>query len=156
MEIEVKDVAPLSRLDIEAIELHFGVALLPDIIKFYEKYNGGRLRLNELSGTGGMVSLSRFISAEKVVGEIKLFGVESGFIPIAWSEGGNYIVVRIAGGEVYFIDHEDRENYILLANSIPDFLSRLVSSEPLTSSSAGSILQIDPDFLRRIQAGDFK
>ncbi len=157
MNIGVSEVIPFSH-DADLLECSFDMALPADVREFFNKYNGGKLQLNEVKGFArGMAGLNQSIPASEAVREVQSFGFKKGFLPLAWAEGGNYLVVDLNSGEVYFVDHESRDDYQLLASSVPELLASLVAVAPLMAlPSGGRILQIDPDFLRRIQAGEFK
>lgn len=155
--IDFRDAVPVRQCELDALEAHYGVSLLPAILEFYRQFNGAKLPLNELAGSEGNVALNQFIPASEVLYEVRIFEFSNrGELPIAWAEGGNYVVVDVLDGKVYFVDHEVHDGGLLIAPTIEQLLQNLMSSAPASGPSSGKILQIDPDFLRRIQIGEFK
>lgn len=156
--IGFRDAVPVRQCELDALDAHYGVSLLPAILEFYRRFNGAKLPLNELAGSEGNVALNQFIPASEVLHEVRIFEFSNrgGVLPIAWAEGGNYVAVDVLDGKVYFVDHEVHDGGLLIAPNIEQLLQNLISSAPASGPSAGKILQIDADFLRRIQAGEFK
>jgi len=159
MKVSVGKISPVSALDFERVEHFFGCALGEELLLFYGQYNGAILSLNELSGKlRGAIGINAFVPIDKVIGVIERFPFAKNFLPIAWAEGGNYIVINLSDGQIYFVDHELDEGYIKVASNLGDFLDKLVPSEPLTSLPEGVTVGnvwVDPDFLKRVQSGEF-
>jgi hypothetical protein len=79
----------------------------------------------------------------------------AGSFPIAWAEGGNYILMDLAsGGTVSYWDHEQPDSPTELAESFLSFLDLL---EPFDATAVelkpGQVISawIDPDFLKSLK-----
>jgi hypothetical protein len=159
MKVSVGEVSPVSALDLARVEHFFGCALGEELLLFYNEFNGARLSLNELSGElCSAVGVNAFIPIDKVIGVIERFPFAKNFLPIAWAEGGNYIVINLLDGQIYFVNHELEEGYFKVASNVGDFLDKLLPSKPLTALPEGVTVGdvwIDPDFLKRVKSGEF-
>ena len=101
--------------------------------------------------------VNQFIPARRILREREgLDNLAPHAIPVAWAEGGNYVLVDIdRNGEVQFWDHET-SNISKLANDFDSFLSSLrpfsvddVELKPGQVKSAW----VDPDFLNGSKRG---
>jgi hypothetical protein len=118
------------------------------------KYNGAEPETNvfkiDASNDSGV---NRFIPLTQILEECHFLDhVSEGVFPIAWAEGGNYVVIDLEdNGAIYFWDHEEPEIKHKLATNIEHFVSSL---EPFESSKVElkeaqvKSIWIDPDFLR--------
>jgi hypothetical protein len=160
MKVSAKGLLPVHPYEIKALESCLSIVLDDSIKTFYENYNGVILQGNELSDDiDKSISITQFVPLTAVVDEIKLYGFRPGFIPIAWAEGGNYIVLSTTDKAIYFVDHEVENSYRVVAAHLGEFIDRLVPVDPLNSLPDGVKIKsvwIDPEFLKRIQSGEFK
>lgn len=132
--------------DIESFELDHGVKLPSSIIDFYLENNGGELK-----------NKFKYLYPQRDVGIFPVFyimplvsplyeDIESvedninflrninesykNYMPIALDLFGNYIVVSLLNGEVYWTDHEDPNEFVLFGNDIFSFINSLSEEEP--------------------------
>ena len=142
---------------IAAVEAALGAALPDDYKAFLARHDGARpepniFRISDTNSAG----VNGFIPAAELLKERALLADEllPGAVPIAWAEGGNYVVLEPGrGGAVSFWDHEEPEGLTPLAESFSAFLELL---QPFDASSVelkpGQVQSawIDPDFLKSL------
>ena len=72
--------------------------------------------------------------------------------PIAWAEGGNYVIVDSEkNAAVFFWDHEEPQNHTSLGDDVYEFLSNLEPFDPdSVELKEGQVESawIDPEFLK--------
>lgn len=75
-------------------------------------------------------------------------------IPIAWAEGGNYVLLDLDTGKIYFWDHELPDDEFELAADIYTFVNGLAPLDQTqidASEGHGGQAWIDPDFVRELE-----
>lgn len=146
-----------SQDEISTLEHIVGRQLPPDILHFVTGNDGAKIETNIFKiGPGNESGVNGFIPVNEIAGEMKRINdLPSGYFPIAWTEGGNYVIVNSAApGAVFFWDHEMTDGIVKLADNLRSFLDLL---EPFDVNSIklrpGQVKKawIDPDFLKKLQ-----
>jgi hypothetical protein len=150
---------PFTEVDIAGVEHCIGCSLEKSLKSFYADYNGVKPELNDvLSEREGEICITQFIPVQGVVAELENFEFGRNVLPMAWAEGGNYVVYNVEDGLIYFLDHEVLDVYFLLANGVQEFIDKLVPVKTLVKPENYKVkdVWIDPEFLKRIQSGEFE
>lgn len=157
MRVELTNGSSASEKDIAFLARELGRQLPPDLLAFLHLYDGAEPEPNifkiEATNEGG---LNGFIPVREIAREAQnIENLSAGSFPIAWAEGGNYILIDLAsGGAVSFWDHELPDSPTKLADSFQSFLDLL---EPFDASTIqmkpGQVISawIDPDFLKSLK-----
>jgi hypothetical protein len=140
--------------DIAALQRIVGRPLSPDVLEFVSGGDGAEPETNIFKiGDKNESGVNGFIPVKKIAEEIQTINdLPNGSYPIAWAEGGNYIIVNeMEAGAVFFWEHEKIDCMVRLASNFRSFLDML---EPFDVSSIklkpGQVKKawIDPDFLK--------
>lgn len=157
MSVEIGTGGSASMADIAAVEEFLGTELPTGLKSFIAEHDGAKPETNIFRITNENDSgVNRFIPARQFVSERKFIdNLPPRAFPLAWAEGGNYVLVDMNAREaVFFWDHETQE-LIRLAEDFNDFLGSLqpfnVDDVELKSGQVKSVW-VDPDFLK--QFGD--
>jgi hypothetical protein len=141
--------------DIATLETILGGPPSPDFIDFVRENDGAEPETNIFRIDAGNESgVTGFIPMCKIVEEMRhIENLPEKSFPIAWAEGGNYVLINQAGGAVFFWDHERPDMLIRLGDSFLAFLELLkpfdVSSIKLKPDQVKRAW-IDPDFLKSL------
>jgi len=155
MTVKIRDVSPVSKVDIDKLSSELGSMLPKTYEEFVLLHNGAKPETNVFKiSEDNDCGVDRFIPVSKIRDEIKnIDHVSSTKIPIAWAEGGNYILLDLESEKISFWDHEIPEEQYDLAANINTFIEQL---EPFDSSTIelkeGQVESawIDPDFLKNL------
>jgi len=155
MAIKMRNALPISKINIDKLSNKLGYSLPKTYEEFLLQYNGAKPELNIFKiNEDNNIGVDRFIPISNIKDEIKnIDHVSSTKIPIAWAEGGNYILLDLESGKISFWDHEIPEKQYELADNINTFIGQL---EPFDYSTVelqeGQVESawIDPDFLKNI------
>lgn len=146
----------LSENEINQFEENIGLSLPETFRNYLLELNGSQPENNVFkideknsSGVNGLIPVSQMADERQY-----LHHVDEKVFPIAWAEGGNYVVVNFEkGSSIYFWDHEEPEKQICLGLDITEFLSKLepfdLDSVELKDGQVESVW-IDPDFLKNL------
>ena len=155
MAVELSGFLPASRKDIETLQNVLGRKLPKEYVSFLLLNNGAKPATNIFSvNDNNDCGVDRFIPCKKVINELpRVDRVSENMIPVAWAEGGNYILLDLENGAIYFWDHEAPEELPELAPGITAFVEQLkpfdVNSVELKEGQVESAW-IDPDFLKNL------
>ena len=140
--------------DVLNVEMLFGSKLPNDFKKFIQEFDGATPEPNVycFNNDQFFCGVNKFIPIDKICKEAELIKTPH-FIPIAFAEGGNYVLLNSNNGSIVFWDHETEEK-ITIASFFSDFIENLeplssrlnINDEPVIESA-----WIDPEFLRQIQ-----
>ena len=148
-----------SKDEIATLQRKLEEPLPSEFIEFVARNDGAEPEPNIFKiGATNDAGVNGFIPAKEIASEMsRIENLPDGSFPVAWAEGGNYVFVNlVAGGSVFFWDHEQPENIIRLASSFRAFLEML---EPFDVNSIklkpGQVKKawIDPDFLKGLEPG---
>lgn len=148
-----------SGRSISEIEDFIGDKLDSELKLFFLSNDGSSPESNyfPVGGRKYMGGINKFIAASDVLSErIHIDGIGKKAFPIAFSAGGNYVVIDFekTRGGVYFWDHERHGDMIKISNNFRDFLNLL---QPFDASSVklepGQVKRvwIDPEFIKKIR-----
>ena len=155
MAVKLSGYSPALRDEIDALNSSLGGRLPNEYIEFLLSYNGAKPATNIFSvNEGNECGVDEFIPCKTVIKELpRIDHVSKDMLPIAWAEGGNYILLSLVSGKIYFWDHEVPEEPTELATGITEFLDLLkpfdASSVELKEGQVESAW-IDPDFLKNL------
>jgi len=155
MSVKITKTSPLSKVDIDRFISELGNKLPSSYEKFILLYNGAKPATNIFKVNKDIkCGVNQFIPVSKIKNEIKYIdSVSSTKIPIAWAEGGNYILLDSNTGKIYFWDHEAPETQHELSQDINGFIKQLepfdVSTIELKEGQVKSAW-IDPEFLKNL------
>jgi hypothetical protein len=155
MAVKLSNYVPASEKGIKTLEKALGKKLPIEYINFLLSFNAAKPETNIFSiSKDSECGVDKFISYQDILKETRLIEhISEDMIPIAWAEGGNYILQNIENGKIFFWDHEIPEKQIELALNISEFLKQL---EPFDLSSVelkdGQVKSawIDEDFLKNL------
>src|SRR5687768_9937424 len=129
MKLRLSNGRPASQSDITELEESLGESLPTDFVDFLRYNDGSQPDTNifQVGKTKNESGVNGFIPVREIAGErIRIERLSKTAFPIAWAEGGNYIVIDLAQeGAVFFWDHEQPTEVVLLADSFASFLSLL-------------------------------
>jgi hypothetical protein len=156
MKIDLKKGNTASRQEIVALERTLGESLPSEFIDFVAQHDGAEPETNIFKIETTESGVNEFIPVKAIPREMKLIeNLPGRAFPVAWAEGGNYVLLNLgAGGAIFFWDHERPENIVRLASSFRSFLESL---EPFDINSIklkpGQVQKawIDPNFLKSLQ-----
>lgn len=156
MTIKFKNGKSLTKNDIDFSESHLGISFPGEFREFILTRNGATPEDNIFDIRPGIEGgISRLIPIAEIPGEIKrVENCPISTIPIAWAEGGNYVLINCSLGNVLYWDHENPEAITKMADSFLEFLSKLRSFDPRSVKPApGQVKKawIDPEFLKKFQ-----
>ena len=142
-----------SKEEIEVLENSLGHKLPEEYIDFLLSYDGAKPATNIFAvGKDNDCGVDRFIPCKDIIRELAhIDHVPKEMIPIAWAEGGNYVIQSVITGKIFFWDHELPDKQVELASVISRFLEQL---EPFDADSIeleeGQVdsAWIDPDLLK--------
>jgi len=142
--------------DIATLETILGGLPSCEFIDFVRENDGAEPETNIFRIDAGNESgVNGFIPVCKIVEEMRhIENLPEKSFPIAWAEGGNYVLINQAvGGAVFFWDHERPDNLIRLGDSFLAFLELLkpfdVSAVELKPGQVKKAW-INPDFLKSL------
>jgi len=140
--------------DIASLEAILGGLPSHEFIDFVRENDGAEPETNIFRIDAGNESgVNGFIPMCKIAEEMRhIENLPEKSFPIAWAEGGNYVLInQAAGGGVFFWDHERPDNLIRLTDSFFAFLELLQPFDVNTIKlKPGQVKKawIDPDFLK--------
>jgi hypothetical protein len=141
----------------EILDLERGLGRpLPDVLRaFVNEFDGARPEPNtfKICSTNDS-GVNDFIPVRRMLAErANIAPCPATMIPVAWAEGGNYVVLDAASGEIWFWDHEQRDSPTQLAADFESFLGMLAPFDPSAVKLKPNQVKrawIDPEFLRRL------
>jgi hypothetical protein len=146
---------PVALAEIKEFEHAFGRDLPEDYTGFLLRHNGATPETNIFPvGSDNESGVNAFIPLGHVLAERALLKNEISVscIPIAWAEGGNYVLLDLADQSVILWDHEEPQSLKRLAGSVSQFLDVLkpfdVSQIELKPGQVKSVW-IDPELLKK-------
>ena len=154
MNIKMTKGGSASQSEIAVLEERIGVPLPGEFRSFLADNDGAEpetniFRINEQNESG----VNRFIPARDILREReRIENIPPQAIPIAWAEGGNFVIFDIGSGEVQFWDHETAD-LTRIAESFEGFLSTLQPFNPDdVELKPGQVKTawVDPDFLKSL------
>lgn len=155
MKVKLSGFLPTSKEDIKSLENALGRKLSAGYIDFLLSYNGAKPATNIFYVSEDTdCGVNRFIPCKDVVKELKHIDyISEDIIPIAWAECGNYVLLNLSNGKIFFWDHEIPAKQIELALGILEFLEKLkpfdINSVELKEGQVNSVW-IDKDFLKNL------
>lgn len=155
MPVKISGASPVSKIDIDRFSTELGNKLPNTYEEFLSLHNGAKPETNVFRiSNDNNCGVDRFIPVLKIRDEIKnIDHVSSAKIPIAWAEGGNYLLLDLDSGKISFWDHEIPEEQYDLAPDINTFLEQLKPFDPSTVTLKEGQVEsawIDPDFLKNL------
>jgi len=155
MPVKISGASPVSEIDIDRFANELGHKLPDTYIEFVLLHNGAKPETNVFKiSEDNDCGVDRFIPVLKIRDEIKnIDHVSSTKIPIAWAEGGNYLLLDLDSGKISFWDHEIPEEQYDIAPDINVFIEQLKPFDPSTIElKEGQVKSawIDPDFLKNL------
>lgn len=156
MKVKLTKGRPALPSDIERLQREIGATLPNSFLEFVRQHDGAEPEINIFKiGSANESGVSGFIPVRNITGErANIDALPPTAFPIAWAEGGNYLVIDAASGAVYFWDHEQPTPLVRMA---PDFAAFIEKLEPFDPSSIrlkpGQVKSawIDPDFLKNLE-----
>ena len=155
----------LSDDEIEEIRDDYGIVFPEDYKEFLKKYNGGETPMLECIHTDGFYSEIRALYGFKTgdqytsIEEIPLpfdydleFWMENGLMPIGENLWGDLFMMNVkdAPGKVYYSDHEQGFQLMLLARSFKEFIG-LFGELVLTESQKKEYQAIEESISRQVE-----
>lgn len=146
-----------SKKDVAYLAQKLETQLPPDLLAFLQLYDGAEPGPNTFKiGATNEAGVNGFIPVRDIAREAQnIENLGAGSFPIAWAEGGNYILIdRASGGAVFFWDHELPDSPTKLADSFRSFLDLLEPFDATTIQlKPGQLISasIDPDFLKSLK-----
>ncbi len=155
MPVKISGESAISKIDIDRFTSELGYELPNTYREFVLLHNGAKPEANVLKiSENNDCGVDRFIPVSKIKDEIKnIDHVSSTKIPIAWAEGGNYLLMDLDSGKISFWDHEIPEEQHDLAPDISTFIEQLEPFDPsAVELKEGQVESawIDPDFLKNL------
>ncbi len=157
MAIKFSKPISIGQKEIDLFAQEIGCSLPKDVQEYFLECNGAKPEANIFDVSDNNESgINELIPLSSIVEERKLLDHVGEYIyPIALAEGGNYLVVDFSkDSSVYFWDHEEPENLIVLATDIYEFISKLKQFDPYSVElEEGQVesVWIDPDFLKSLK-----
>jgi hypothetical protein len=157
MKIKLNGCGHASEEAISGFEEFLGRQLPESVKSFLRSCDGARPEPNIFPvGPSNESGVNGFIPLRMIPQEIpRLRNVKSKAYPIAWAEGGNYVVVDAdRDGGVYFWDHELVEPLTKVANDFGHFLNHLAPFDPKSIRLKPDQVKkvwIDPNFLTSLK-----
>lgn len=154
VKLNKEKIIPIS--EIESFESKVGISLPALYRNFLLNHNGVEPETNIFkidkkndSGVNGFIPLNRILDECKFLDHIS-----EAVFPIAWAEGGNYVVIDLGGnGAIYFWDHEEPQLKHKLADDFNQFITSLKPFDPSKLELKEGQVEnawIDPDFLKNL------
>lgn len=157
MNIKLTNFIPISKKDIDILEKSLKYRLPDEYTKFLLSFNGTKPEANIFSiDRNNDSGIDKFIPCEDIMKELPNIenSYKNNMIPVAWAEGGNYVLLNLKNGIVYFWDHENPYKLRKIASGIFSFLEDLkpfdIEKIQLDESKIKSAW-IDPDFFKEQQ-----
>ena len=154
MNIKFSKIIPVEQKDIDLFAQQIGCVLSKDMQKYFFEFNGATPEGNIFEvGADNDSGVNELIPLPDIVEERKYLDcVGEKVYPIAFAEGGNYVVVDFSQNDsIYFWDHEEPKPLTFLAEGVYQFLAELKPFGPddveLTGQESG---WINPDFLKSL------
>jgi hypothetical protein len=155
MRVKLYKGATASPVELANLERRLGRLLPESYRKFATGFDGAKPDTNIFPiGNGNESGVNGFIKVSDIEQEPRhIENLGAAAFPVAWAEGGNYVVVDLAKeGRVFFWDHETA-GLPQLSSDFDSFLSLLepfniddIKLKPGQLKSAW----IDPDFLKSL------
>ncbi len=156
MKVKLSKGSAASPDDVALLEAKLGEPLVRDYLTFLERNDGAEAESNICAiDRASNCAVTGFIPVRDIPEEMSwIENLPDRAFPIAWAEGGNYVLLdQGKGGAVFFWDHELPDDMIRIADDFDAFLETL---EPFDPSSV--VLKpedvkkawIDPDFLKSL------
>lgn len=147
----------VSQRAVEALEVVVGQPLDAAFLRFVMHHNGATPDSNSfpVNGEAHMGGVDEFIPVEDIVAErSRINDLATGAYPVAFSSGGNYVLLdQGSEGAIFFWDHEVESGIYKIADTFEAFLDML---EPFDESTVklepGQVRSawISPDFLKKL------
>jgi hypothetical protein len=157
MKINLDGGASASEKDLTDFQEFLGCQISESVVRFFRSFDGAKPEPNIFSiNDKNDLGINKFIPLKSIPQELPyVSGLSRKAYPIAWAEGGNYVVIDESNdGAVYFGDHELAEPLIRIASSFDSFLDQLepfdVKSIKLNPNQIKKAW-IDPEFLRGLK-----
>ena len=157
MKIILHQGKPAPKEAILALEAFIGHDISAAFREFLEANDGAKPESNIFKiSVDNDSGVNKFIPVSQIPQELELIGnLPPRTYPIAWAEGGNYVVIdEDREGKVFFWDHETRGSLIMLANNLGEFLMLLhpfdARSIPLRPDQVKRVW-VDPEFLKKLK-----
>jgi hypothetical protein len=152
MNVSLSKGKAVSDKEIQLCEEALGHSLGAEFASFVKHNDGAHVSPNTFAGNANVgFGVSSFIPVSAIPNEVKnIEGIASGQYPIAWADGGNYVLLDSATGQTYFWDHELGAN-VYLSESFSEFLNKLTAfdlSTVVLDPAQVISAWIDPDFLK--------
>ena len=157
MKIKLAGSNGTSEESIEKFEKLLGRKLSESVKNFLRSSDGAKPESNIFSvGARNESGVNGFIPLRSILQEsARVRGLSSKAYPIAWAEGGNYVVIdEDDNGAVYFYDHELFEPFTKVANDFDTFLDHLMPFDPKSVKLKLDQVKrawIDPEFLSSLK-----
>lgn len=154
--ISLENYGTASDNDIRALEARLGRPLPAAFLAFVRTFDGAEPAPNVFDiGDSNQSGVNRFIPVAEIwSARAHIENLSSTAFPVAWAEGGNYVIVDPDRRDaVFYWDHEIPDPLLRIADDFAAFVKMLgpfdindVELEP------GQVLDvwIDPDFLRSL------
>ncbi len=142
--------------DVARIEASVGYSVSPALKEFFDKHDGAEPDPNIFNVSDTLESgVSEFIPARAILDErSQIENISESAYPIAWAEGGNYLIIDEAtGGQVLFWDHEQPEEAHLVANDFVEFLDKMMpfdAASVVLSPGQVQSVWVDPALLEEL------
>ncbi|MGE5183278.1 MAG: SMI1/KNR4 family protein [Acidobacteriota bacterium] len=154
MRVKLTGGAPAPLAAVEALEAALGHELSACVKQFLRAHDGATPEANVFAiDAANHAGVNQFIPVAQVISErANVDDMSARAYPIAWAEGGNYVVIdEDRAGAVFFWDHETAA-LTRLADDLDAFLALLrpfdIASVPLGAEQIKSAW-IDPSFAKR-------
>ena len=157
MKIKLYKGTAASEESIVAFQNFLGGTLSETVKKFLRSFDGAEPESNIFSaGEANESGVNRFIPLRSIPTEIsRMRGLSWRAYPIAWAEGGNYVVIdENAQGAVFFWDHELVEPLTKIASDFDSFLDQLMPFDPSSIKLNPSQIKkawVNPEFLKSLK-----
>jgi len=154
MKIKMTQGTRASLRDIKVLEQTIGTILPKAFAAWVSEYDGGTPEQNSFQIGRRLGGATRFIRISLIIKEMKnIENLPPSAIPIAWAEGGNYLIL-MGDGSVFFWDHEEPEPLLRISDTFENFLEQLepfdISKVELNPGDV-KVAWIDPEFLKGLQ-----
>lgn len=157
MKVKLGNGKPAPEESTLALEALLGCKIAASFREFVRTQDGAKPETNVFKiAPDNESGVNRFIPVREIPRErARLDHLPRQAYPIAWAEGGNYVVIdESRGGAVVFWDHETPKLPTVLADSFDAFLNLLepfdVSTIQLKSGQVKKVW-VDPEFLKKLK-----
>jgi len=155
MKIKMRNGRSATPGEIARFEGQIGHSLPLSFLEFVRKHDGAEPETNLFkigeaieSGVNGFIPIG-----EILVERANIEGIPSTLIPVAWAEGGNYVLLDLTSGVLLFWDHEQPNFKIRLVSDFASFIGMLEPFDPASIKLRPGQVEsvwIDPDFLKSL------